>query len=93
VPYLSYRVQLTGDFSKKGFGFTCMHMAYDNNITGSLFYESAHSIILELTGRDEDILKIIIKCKKEDYISDVYILNKKETENKLTDFIMLNQID
>lgn len=70
-----------------------MHMAYDNNITGSLFYESANSVILEITGNEPDILKTIEKCKKEDFINEIHILNKTITRNKLTDFIMLNQID
>ena len=93
MPYSRYRIQLYGDFSRKGFGFTYTRLAIENNLTGSLYYESRYSVILEITGRDEDILKTIIKSKKEDYIEDVHILNKSITQNRLTDFIMLNQID
>jgi hypothetical protein len=93
MPIFKYRIQITGVFSKKGFGFSCMHLAYDNNITGSLFYESANSVILEITGNESDILNTIEKCKKEEFINEIHILNKTLTRNKLTDFIMLNQID
>lgn len=93
VPYSRYRIHLTGSFSKKGFGFSYMRLAYENNITGSLFYESPKSIILDLTGMDKDILKTIIKCKKEDFIENIHILNKTSTKTKLPDFNVLNQID
>ena len=93
MPIFKYRIQLSGTFSKKGFGFSCMHFAHDNNISGSLFYESANSVILEITGEEADIIKTTDKCKKEEYISEIHILNKTITQNKSTDFIMLNQID
>jgi len=93
MPLFQYRLQVIGNFSKKGFGFSCMQFAFKNNFTGSLFYESAESVILEITGREEDIIKTIDLCRREDYISDIHILFKTKTEKKLTDFIMLNQID
>ena len=93
MPLFKYRLQVIGNFSKKGFGFSCMHLAYLNNITGSLFYESADSVILEITGEEGDTISMINQCKKQDYISEIFILNKTKTENKLTDFIMLNQIE
>lgn len=93
MSHIQYRIQLNGDFSKKGFGFTCMHLTYDHHITGTLFYESSHSAILEMTGKNADILRVIIKLKRESFIDDIHILGKKETEKKSTDFIMLNQID
>ncbi len=93
MPYSQYRIQLTGSFSRKGFGFTCMHLAYDHHITGTLFYESPHAAILEITGNNADILRVIIKLKREPFIDDIHILSKTITEKKLTEFIMLNQID
>ena len=91
--YFTYRLQVKGSFSKKGFGFSCMHMAYDFNLTGTLFYESTESVILEITGREEDIEKAIKQCKNVKFINEVLILNKTKAKNKLNDFIMLNQID
>lgn len=88
-----YRLQLKGSFSRKGFGFSCMRLAYQNNITGTLFYESVGSVIIEITGNEKDINRVIEKCKKTDYITEVHILNKTKTAKKHKDFIMLNQID
>ena len=70
-----------------------MHLAHNNNITGTLFYESANSVILDITGTESDILKTIEKSKKEAYVNEIHILNKSKTQNKSTDFIMLNQIN
>lgn len=70
-----------------------MRLAFQNKITGTLFYESVDSVILEITGNEEDIIKVIDHCKKEYYITEIHILNKTKTAKKLTDFIMLNQID
>jgi len=93
VSHFQYRIQLNGDFVKKGFGFSCMHLTYNHHITGTLFYESPHAAILELTGSNTDILRVIIKLKRESFIDNIHILSKTITEKKLTDFIMLNQID
>ena len=70
-----------------------MRMAYQNNITGTLFYESANSAVLEITGKEKDITSLLEQCKNENYIIEVHILGKSKTTNKYTDFIMLNQID
>ncbi|MCB2219833.1 MAG: acylphosphatase [Bacteroidetes bacterium] len=91
--YSTYRVRVHGSFFKKGFGFSCMQLAYQYNITGTFFYESKEAVILEITGEEEDIHYLIEQCQKEKYIKEVLILSKTRTENKLTDFIMLNQID
>ncbi|MCD4694977.1 MAG: hypothetical protein K8S16_01955 [Bacteroidales bacterium] len=91
--FFQYRIQVKGNFFKKGFGFSCMQLAFNNNFTGTLFYESVESVILEITGREEDLISAIDLWKTEDYISDINILFKTKTENKLTDFIMLNQIN
>lgn len=88
-----YRLQVIGHFAEKGFGFSCMHMAFQNRISGTLFYESAQSVILEITGEEDDILSAIEQCRKEDYITGIHVLNKIKTKNKSNDFIMLNQID
>ena len=91
--FFQYRLQVKGDFSNKGFGFSCMQLAFKNNFTGTIFYESAESVILEITGREEDLISAVNLWKREDYIRDIHILFKTNTENKLTDFIMLNQIN
>ncbi len=90
---VQYSLQVKGNFSQKGFGFTCMQLAYKNNMAGSLFYESGESVILEISGDEEDLLNVINQCKKQSYINEIFILNKTKTQSKLTDFIMLNQID
>ncbi len=91
--YYHYRIQAKGFFPNTGFGFSCMHLAYNNEVTGSLFYESDNSAILEITGNSEAIETLIDQIKQDDFIKDVFILNKTKTKNKSTDFIMLNQID
>jgi hypothetical protein len=93
MPLHLYRIQVKGNFTEKGFGFSCMRMAFQNKITGTLLYESAHSAILEISGEEKDIISVLEQCKKEDYITEVHIINKTKTAHKLTDFIMLNQID
>jgi len=93
LPFYHYRLQVIGTFSQKGFGFTCMQFAIKNNISGKLFYESSNSVILEFTGEEEDIYRVIENCKQTDYISEILILNKTKTAKKLNDFIVLNQID
>lgn len=70
-----------------------MQLAFKNSITGTLFYESAESVILEVSGNEEDIMRIIEECKQTNYITEIHVLNKSKVENKLTDFIMLNQIN
>jgi len=70
-----------------------MQLAFKNDITGTLFYESSDSVILEITGNEEDINHLIKKCNQADYITEIYILNKTKSAKKITDFIMLNQID
>ncbi|OQX77723.1 MAG: hypothetical protein B6D61_06745 [Bacteroidetes bacterium 4484_249] len=91
--FSKYRIKAKGNFFNMGFGFSCMQLAFKNDFTGTLFYESAESVILEITGREEDIINVIDIWKREDYISNIHILFKTKTENKLTDFIMLNQIN
>ncbi len=93
MPLYKYRIQVKGTFSKKGFGFSCMRLAYQNNVTGTLFYESDNSVILEITGDEQDVDRITQICKKDDFVTDIHILGKTKTDKKLTDFIMLNQID
>ncbi|MEZ5195947.1 MAG: acylphosphatase [Bacteroidales bacterium] len=93
MPYFTYRLHVKGSFSQKGFGFSCMQLAYKNDITGTLFYESASSVILEITGNDEDIHQVIEKCKQAKCVTEIHILNKTTTTKKQNDFIMLNQID
>lgn len=70
-----------------------MRLAYQNNITGTLFYESENSVILEITGDEQDVDLIMKICTKEDFVTYIHILSKTKTDKKLTDFIMLNQID
>ena len=93
MPYVSYRLQITGSFLNRGFGFSCMREAYDNNISGTLFYESAESVIIEISGREQDLIRLVENCKKADYIKDIHILKRTRTSKKADDFIMLNQID
>ncbi len=62
-------------------------------ITGSLFYQSVDLVILEFTGEEVEIKRVIDKCEKEEFISEIHIMNRTKTTKKLTDFIMLNQID
>jgi len=70
-----------------------MHMAYNNNVTGSLYYESENSVIIEIIGKSEAIKNLIEEIRQDDFISDVFILHIKKTAKTSTDFIMLNQID
>jgi hypothetical protein len=70
-----------------------MRLADKYNISGSLFYESPLSVILEIIGTEEDISMIMEKCRKERYIDEIHILHKAITAKTSTDFIMLNQID
>jgi len=93
LSYYLYRLRVRGTFSQKGFGFTCMQLTINNNITGTLFYESANSVILEFTGKEEDVNRVLEKCKQANYINEILILNKTKPEKKINDFIMLNQID
>ena len=93
VSYSHYRIRITGSLASKGFGFFCMHAAFKSNVTGSIFYESEHSAILEMTGNKEDILLVIESCRQEHFVRDVDILARSHSNSKLTDFIMLNQID
>jgi acylphosphatase len=91
--YSTYRVRVHGSFSNKGFGFSCMQMAFQYNITGTFYYESKEAVILEVTGQEEDIERVLRNCQKVDFIKEVVVLFKTKTEKKLNDFIMLNQID
>lgn len=91
--YYNYRIRLTGSFLHKGFGFSCMQMAFEHRLTGTLLYESENSILIEISGREKDILMAIEMCKGVSFIREVIILSKTRTTKTFIDFIMLNQID
>jgi acylphosphatase len=88
-----YIIKITGNFSKKGFGFSCMHLAYQNDVTGSFFYESPNSVIIEVYGTEDSIDHILEHCRKAEFVEHIRILEKQQTEKKSTEFIMLNQIE
>lgn len=88
-----YKILITGNLSQKGFGFSCMSLAYKNDISGSLYYESVNSAVLEITGSEKAAVNFIEQCRTMNYINDVHTLNKIQTLIKQTDFIMLNRID
>ena len=88
-----YKILINGNLSKKGLGFSCMRMAYENNISGTLYYESANSAVIEITGSEKAAINFIEQCKTINYINEIHTLNKTQTIIKHTDFIMLNQID
>ena len=81
-----------GDLLNKGFGFVCMELAFKNDIGGTLFYESEKSAILDITGEDKDIKKMIDKCNEENYVVSINTLIKSQTNNKIKDFIILNKL-
>ncbi len=70
-----------------------MHLAHKQGIAGTLYYSSENSIILELTGSEEDLLHFIENCRHENYISEINILSSKITRNKPGSFVILNHIE
>lgn len=88
-----YRIEVRGTLSNKGFGFWCMRTAFQNNLTGTIFYLSENAAILEISGKEGDIIETIDHYRGLEYISKIKILDKYKTGKKFNDFIMLNQID
>ena len=93
MSFSHFRIRITGSLALKGFGFSCMHAAFESNVTGSIFYESENSAIVEMTGKEEDVLHVVETCRGESFVEGVEILARHHSNSKLSDFIMLNQID
>ncbi len=88
----AHTYKIEGKLKDKGFGFLCMQLASENGITGTLFYKSESNAILEANGDSKNINIMLNKCRQEDYITKIEILNTTFTDVTFNDFIILNQI-
>jgi acylphosphatase len=87
-----HTVEVEGTLRNKGFGFLCMQLASKYKITGTLFYKTGEIAVLDISGDYENIQKMLNRCREEDYIKKIEILNKNTAIQTINDFLLLNQI-